>query len=120
MKDSAYFLVKKCKNGLKLDKQITKMEFDEINFNRKKRTAALKLSLVLAPPAHPSEQYGWYIRATVPRVPYTKGLTLLNGTVQTMHHNAVQFSNILQIGVPEMLSDFINNFSDLINLFKIL
>ena len=28
----------------------------------------------------------WYIRATVARVPYTKVLTLLNGTVQTMHH----------------------------------
>ena len=27
----------------------------------------------------------WYIRATVARVPYRKVLTLLNGSVQTMH-----------------------------------
>ena len=27
----------------------------------------------------------WYTRATVARVPYTKVLSLLNGTVQTMH-----------------------------------
>ena len=35
----------------------------------------------------------WYIRATVARVPYTKVLTLLNGTVQIRHHEVgtVQF-----------------------------
>ena len=27
----------------------------------------------------------WYIRVTLARVPYTKVLTILNGTVQTIH-----------------------------------
>ena len=47
----------------------------------------------------------WYIRENVARVLYAKVLTLLNGTVQTMHLSVYStISNVLQIGVKLVAS----------------
>ena len=52
----------------------------------------------------------WYIMATVARVPYTKVLTLLNGTVQTIctvkcvQYNSKSTSNRYEVHIPSSCS----------------